>query len=339
MASDEASQTGPPLDDEEFWHHWPKVCEFFLHDREVGHSSGVRLPELTQPLSPASMIRIYRSLSRFELYDTSALSKTEKVQLMCIVALCWDIFDRCKQENHDMIDIGNAAAWAVERKFGLQCACRPGSFTMSVTMKTVRGPHLILAKDYDAARGWIEMCRSCFTVDAASSGRCMLAAWYQTRQLALQHPTLGPETRTLLPSDLLGKFDLGRRSPGTVLTDGMTMRELRADCDVRPFLCEASLTLGGAGAPSLSQGRVVLIINCDEFDIGGFDETFSTRLAVPRRRGNEPQDFELLGCMIASTCLVQGDAGLGRSVRDLVANVCFRVDNAYKRQTTYLEEA
>lgn len=122
---------------------WDEVCTFMVN----ASSAGAQLPVLRRRIADEVLARSFISLrtwARDGQLEPAATMEDDIVRA-AVLALCWATSDACLGEGH-MDDDGPDPA-EVERRFGLQCVCREGSFTAILCHGLIRGPTVLFVRD------------------------------------------------------------------------------------------------------------------------------------------------------------------------------------------------
>lgn len=321
----------PPLDDMDFWEDWEGACRFFQYD-DMKDGEGVLLDGCTERIPPASMVRIYCSLTEGRMSDGKRdaryrLSPSEQIQLMGVVARCWSVFSRCSAARHteNTSSLDGPSIPRLDHEQCLLCTCQERSLTMRICENTIRGPQVILACNRASAERYINIAKSTFGHAEMVTPPWMTTAMYDGGSLDHRPPCSGLDIGTIRAQALVATLKGARPDYGLV-GDGMSLAEVRTRSKIHPVLAPLTVPTSGPSYATYTQERVIMVVNCEGFTIEAFDRLFTSWGLFGRTTGQGRRRVKVKGALAATTiccdALMEAKGDIGHDLIRLLLNVC-----------------
>lgn len=245
---------------------WEKACHFFCHPFQ--DMEGVKLPNLTGRILPPAMVRIFRNLRSFTETDAQEYdepfpeltSKTEVLQRMAVVALCWAAHDACKAATRR-----HQHQEAVQSEHHVRCFCVADGLTRKIVDSTTRGIHIVLAKDMNAVGQWIGAMTGVFTDEARRMAGAVFVA---------THPSSEP-----FDSNTVGDIDeCVEQWLADLHMDDASRTRISSGSKMSMSELMRRGVLEGTAQPG--QENLVMVLNLETINIKVFDESFLSQQTI-----------------------------------------------------------
>lgn len=304
-------------DDPELWAHWARTCRFFCHP-ETEMTTGARLEGFSRPLRPNAMMKIERELRRLAKPNQSEhdhlipLDREETVALMGIVASCWKVFSACWEHNHSSCPgdhaTGRVDASSLETLVGIQCCCREDSLTKAVVERSLKEPHVVVARDAFDAEAYARAVDRLFAPTGEGGVAWMKALRLREKMGSDLYSVMAwddiDDESNVETTELTARFMVASKV-NTIPPKPLTVAQLANLVRLQPTAVADFME--GEERTRIRRERLILILDGSTLDVQRFDQSLSGRTKVVLDDGRLTRvEVKLMRMVMPTTVVASG---------------------------------